>query len=241
MHSQPSDTEKSTPAELQYGRVERIIRDRILRGDLRPGQRLVRRTLAKEIGVSPIPVIEALYRLEQEGLVENESNVGARVRALTLQQLQDDLVLREAIECQVARLLVGRLGPTLLDTLRQQADQLDATMQQGHPNDESGTTAHARFHFELARLTDCPILLKEERRIWSRRFMQYAWVSATLVQPVPPDWHRQLIEAIASGNIQTADEAARIHVRHNPTESAQTLAAARITLEKLEKNNWQPI
>ena len=224
--------------EAQYQRVQSVLRQRIQQGSLRPGQRLVRRTLALELNVSPIPVIEALHRLEQEGLVEHQPNVGARVRPLTIEQIQDDLVLREAIESQVARLLVGRLGPSLLDELRGRAKRVDVRMQRGLIQDERGMCEHADFHLELARLTGRTILLEEDRRVWSRRFMQLAWISATRVLPVPANWHRQLVEAIAGGDTQAADEAARFHVRRLPAEAEKVLAAQQMALEELQKHNW---
>lgn len=220
-------------AEAQYERVQRLLRQRIVQGGLRPGQRLVRRVLAKELGVSPIPVIEALHRLEQEGLVEHEPNVGARVRPLNLEQIQDDLVLREAIESQILRLLVGRLGPVVLDELRRQAAAVDAGMQRGLADDEPGMQAHAELHFELARLTGRGILLRELRKVWSRRFMQMAWVAATVTAKTPPDWHGRLVEAIASGDPLIADETARYHVRRSPEEREQVLRSLTAALAHL--------
>ncbi len=56
-----------------------ILRRRILNGDLKPGDRLVQRPLAAELGISRIPLREALIRLEREGWVTNEPNKGAVV------------------------------------------------------------------------------------------------------------------------------------------------------------------
>lgn len=213
-------TGNATP---QYERVQERLREQIVRGELRPGQRLVRRTLAKEMGVSPIPVIEALHRLEQEGLVEHEPAVGARVRALTVESIREDLVLREALESQILRELTGRLGPVVLDELRHHAARVDAAMQRGMPDDEAGMRTHANFHFELARLTGCRILVTELRKVWSRRFMQMAWVAATVTAKTPPDWHERLIEALAGGDPLAADAAARFHVRKSPKEQDEVM------------------
>ena len=63
-------------------RVYRTVRQRIVDGTLSPGSRLVADGLARELDVSPVPVREALRRLEAEGFVDYELNVGARVRTL---------------------------------------------------------------------------------------------------------------------------------------------------------------
>lgn len=64
--------------ELAYRRI----RQRILDGRYQPGHRLVLSTLARELDISPVPVREAIRRLEAEGLVSFERNVGARVATL---------------------------------------------------------------------------------------------------------------------------------------------------------------
>jgi DNA-binding GntR family transcriptional regulator len=74
------------------------IRDMLVRGDLAPGQRLVTRTLAANIGVSLAPVREALNRLSSEGLVEHVPGAGAFVRNADRQDLEEIYVLRDATE-----------------------------------------------------------------------------------------------------------------------------------------------
>ena len=74
------------------------IRDRLQRGDFAPGKRLVNRTLACEIGVSVIPVREAINRLTSEGLVEHVPNAGAYVRQPNREDLDNLYVLRDALE-----------------------------------------------------------------------------------------------------------------------------------------------
>ena len=92
------------PFQTLSAKVYHTLRDEILSGALPPHTRLVRRTVSKRLGVSPMPVTEALLRLEQDGLVESEPMYGSRVKAWTLEAVQGDEVLREALECQAARL-----------------------------------------------------------------------------------------------------------------------------------------
>ncbi|MET7426601.1 GntR family transcriptional regulator [Dactylosporangium sp. NPDC005555] len=80
MQSEHSSTGPTAPSkhELAYRRI----RQRIIDGRYQPGHRLVLSTLARELDVSPVPVREAIRRLEAEGLVSFERNVGARVATL---------------------------------------------------------------------------------------------------------------------------------------------------------------
>ena len=74
------------------------IRDKLASGDLEPGMRLVNRTLADQIGVSVIPVREAIHRLASEGLVDHIPGSGAFVRKPNRQDLDNLYVLRDALE-----------------------------------------------------------------------------------------------------------------------------------------------
>ncbi|HEX7008932.1 MAG TPA: GntR family transcriptional regulator, partial [Phycisphaeraceae bacterium] len=98
----------STPSDQVDGdatltnQVYQTLREEILNGQLKPGTRLVRRAVSARLGVSRMPVADALVRLEQDGLVESRPMIGARVVPLTPQRLRDDQVMREALECQAA-------------------------------------------------------------------------------------------------------------------------------------------
>ena len=78
--------------------AETEVRDRLLRGDLAPGNRLRQDVLATELGVSKIPVREGLQRLAGIGLLEFEANRGARVPVLTAADAEENFALRSAIE-----------------------------------------------------------------------------------------------------------------------------------------------
>ena len=83
-----------TLAEKSYD----YIRKRLSEGDLPPGKRLVNRVLADEIGVSVIPVHEAIHRLVPESLVEYVPGSGAFFRKTNLHNLENLYVLRDALE-----------------------------------------------------------------------------------------------------------------------------------------------
>ena len=78
--------------------------DEITSGKLKPGEVLSRRKIAKQYGASYTPVIEAMVRLENSGLIETESSQMARVRRISVETIESDYVLREAYETQAIRL-----------------------------------------------------------------------------------------------------------------------------------------
>ncbi len=194
-------------------RVYRALQREITTGAMRPGQRLVRREIARRLGVSPIPVIEALLRLEQDGLVESEPNRGARVKEWTLETVENECMLREAIECQVARLLAESVADRQLDELAVAARRLDTLMQRADPASVIGMELHMEFHLHLAELAGFPLLLQQLRGAWVRRLMQLNWLNATIAT-VPADWHNALVAALRRRDADAAEKAMREHVRY---------------------------
>jgi DNA-binding GntR family transcriptional regulator len=94
-------------------RVERSVIDDLLRGALPPGTRIRQDALATELGVSKIPVREALQRLSAVGLLQFETNRGATVPAMSVAEAHENSVLRTAIEVELLRVAVPKL--TIVD------------------------------------------------------------------------------------------------------------------------------
>ena len=142
------------------------IRDGIIEGRLGPGAKLVRRTLAKEMAVSPIPVTEALWRLEQDGLVESVPMYGSRVKALTSEVVANELVMR------AARICARDAQQRDFDSLMEKAIPLDRILMSHDRNSKKGVSMHLDFHLSIAHLSGFPILVKALERAG---FMELKW------------------------------------------------------------------
>src|SRR6266853_2968427 len=90
-----------------------FVKQRILRGDLAMGQVISRRKIAAELGMSFLPVSEALLRLEFEGLLESRPRAGTRVRIPSREDVRGHFIVREALEVQAALLFAA--GATVED------------------------------------------------------------------------------------------------------------------------------
>ena len=97
---------QATLCEKAYQHVRVLL----TRGELPPGQKLVTRNLANDIGVSLAPVREALSRLATEGLVEHVPGAGVFVRKLDRQDLEELYILRDAIESYPKDIRVAVIG-----------------------------------------------------------------------------------------------------------------------------------
>ena len=194
--------------------IYRILRGEIIMAQLSPGTRLVRRVLSKRFGVSPIPVTEALFRLEQDGLVESEPMYGARVKPMTVETVRNDQALREAIECQTARMCAENAAADQFKDLAAKAKALDGHIRRGNPYSQKGMETHFDFHMSIARCARCPALEQALERVWFRRLMQIGWAQAVLFR-VPLGWHSTLVKALATRDPERAEAAMRYHVRFN--------------------------
>lgn len=190
------------------------LRDDIIDGVRRPGQRLVRRTLAAEMGMSPIPIMEALLRLEQDGLVESVPMYGSRVKELTIDGLINEQAFREAIECQAARSCTEKASDRQLEELLEKAGPLDELMLSRDSHSKSGRVQHMEFHLLIARYSGFPLLESKLRSAGFMELMRVNWINATTFS-VPDRWHQQLIEAISTRDASLAEAKMRQHVRYN--------------------------
>src|SRR5689334_20280178 len=107
-------------------RAYSVIRDRILKGELALGADISRRKLAVELGMSLVPVTEALKRLESEGLVESWPRSGTRVCLPTAQDIRERVEVREALESQAARLFAEKATFSQRVEVQRMAEHMDA-------------------------------------------------------------------------------------------------------------------
>ncbi len=133
-------------------RVYRALRKAILEGEVGPGERIASLVIAEQLGVSRTPVRAALVRLELEGLVNREGGQAARVRALTVDEIEEAYDVAMGIEGT----LVYRLAESATD---EQLAELAAAVGRMESGAESGdkvawVDADERFHELLVELSD---------------------------------------------------------------------------------------
>jgi DNA-binding GntR family transcriptional regulator len=160
-----------------------------------------------------MPITEALYLLELDGLVESRPLYGCRVRPLTIDDLHNDQVLREALECQAARLVAAHGSDDELRRLAIDSRQLDRLMSGGDPDSRLGMELHLEFHVKIAELSGSSRLAEELRRVWSRLLMRVNWIKATRYKLVPEDWHQQLVQVLQNRDPAQAEDKMREHVQ----------------------------
>jgi len=196
-----------------------LIRDRILRGEIPLGAELSRRKLAAELGISLLPVAEALQRLENEELVESRPRVGTRVCLPSAEEIRERYEVREALESQSARLFAARASARDRLELEKMAKHMDALFNRcaSANNDREFLytvhSYHLEFHLRIADGARCGAL---RRTIEKNHVLIFNWLFDVAAHrpPLPPRFHRDLATVINTSGPEEADQAMRAHIRY---------------------------
>jgi DNA-binding GntR family transcriptional regulator len=200
--------ETASKVDLAYD----LMRRRILDGAYTPGYRLVLGTLGKELGVSTVPVREAVRRLEAEGLVEVVRNVGATVRGLDPVEYRWTVETLAVVEGAATGMAAALLPPAALAEAR----RLNDAMRDGL--DDLDPLRHSRlnqqFHRVLTEPCPNPHLLDLVERGWMRvsalRSSVFSFVPDRAADAVRE--HDALLDLIERGAIPAEiDAATRAH------------------------------
>jgi DNA-binding GntR family transcriptional regulator len=198
-----TDTEVAAPISL-VDRVYAELREAIVDGRREAGAPLRLHELASELGVSFIPVREAIRKLEVERLVETTPNKGARVAQLTVEDLYDSYRVRASLEAQALRLAFPKLSPEAIAEAR---DVVDAMVQAYDHNPKRSAELHRELHFLIYDRADSQWLDYLIRLLWAHteRYRR-------LGTPVPSGGdlggeHLRMLDALADGRSESAVEA----------------------------------
>jgi DNA-binding GntR family transcriptional regulator len=213
-----------------------MIRERILRGILPLGAVVSRRKLTAELEMSVIPISEAIQRLENDGLLESRPRVGTRVRVPSPQELREFYVVREALECQSARLFAERASQHDRADLMRMAQHMDILFKHSAAGDKDPEFLYAvhdyhfHVHMRIAEGTGCGAL---RTAIEKNQVLIFNWLFdvASRRRVLPPHFHKDLATAVSGHDPCAAEEAMRSHIRYGIEEVANKLEAPPVALE----------
>lgn len=208
MQSRPASIDAPPAAALSRRAYEAIL-ERIFRRELHPGEFLDRRTVARELGMSPAPVLEAMVQLQSEGLLEVLPRRGTRIRILTSPYLQGQLLVREALECEAARLICGQRVRENFRALLPLARALDRSSTES----PAAWRAEVEFHLALVRLTGNVEFLRQYERIMRvGLFLRINQAVATVTTTVESS-HVELLQGLCAKDPDVAERIMRKHSR----------------------------
>jgi len=160
---QPMRLEKIETKTLRE-RVYDRLKSRIVSGHILPGQSITLRALAKDFGVSVIPVREALFQLESEGIVVIENNRSIRVNVLTPEEMEEAYRIRLLLEPWAAERACENRPEDAVLRVKRILDEMQAAI--GNP--KRYILKNSEYHFAVYSYSNSPLLLELIERLWCR-------------------------------------------------------------------------
>jgi DNA-binding GntR family transcriptional regulator len=207
--------------QMKAGSVVERLRSRIVSGELAPGSALRQESLAAEMGVSRLPVRDALSKLAAEGLVEVRPDRGAYVPSLTAEQVVETFDLRVLLECDALAHAIPRHTDRTIRAVRAIQAELEV-------EDETRRWAAGdrKFHEALYEPSGRPQTLGMIKTL--RNTVEAFYVSNLSHGVRRAGWrreHREIIQAVADRDVGHAGSSLVSHLR--ATQRIVSAAVAR--------------
>lgn len=202
-------TSASTKSEFAY----QALREKILSGELEPGQVLNQATLAPSLGVSTTPLREAMRRLSTEGLVELGTHRDSRVAPLTAEEARDLLEMRRSLDPLAVALAAERRTKEDIKAIRAAAEGLEPL-----PSDATvvDLVAHRHFHAAVYRASHNDLLINTLDGLWDKadryRRLGLEVVRSQAERDQKSHEHQALVDCVVAGDTEGAAEIMRRHV-----------------------------
>jgi len=189
------------------------LREAIIVGELKPGERLMEVQLAERMGVSRTPVREAIRKLELEGLVEMLPRKGAHVADLSVKDIMDVLEVRATLDGLASSLSALRINDDEIKELRHLLDQFVGYVEK--ENLQGSIKKDVEFHDVIYRSSrnDKLIQISNNLREQIQRFRVIYIKDYSSTKELVRE-HNAILEAITGRDPEAAMRAAQIHIKN---------------------------
>jgi len=218
-----------TAQELAYKELENAI----ITARIKPGERLVTETLAKQMGISRIPIREAIGRLEARNLVIVHPQKGTTVYGLSEKKLQEILEIRLMLELDAARKAALIAGKDCVKTLVRLNNQY--IIAQGAHDADKTLSINREFHFTIYKGANMPILLSMIQSLWDQVSPYYHLMFRQTIFHDPETGrghHQKIIEALAANDPENVSKWLKIDL----VESTKFLLGVMRSIKTTEEN-----
>jgi DNA-binding GntR family transcriptional regulator len=215
---------RATIAETAY----LALKGQIVRGELQAGQRLLPKTLAAALEISPTPVKDALLRLERDGLVETEARRGVVVRRFRRAEIAHLYEVRELIERHAVAAAFANGAPpaSLLAALRRDQRSLLAALDRRSGAGLTKALGHDRaLHANLVALTANPLLIAWHAQVMTQTHTVRVYTPATYTPDLLRDEHGAIIAALSANDRAAAETALARHLARSRDDLITRAAA----------------
>jgi DNA-binding GntR family transcriptional regulator len=189
-------------------RVLEEVKEQIISGELPAGARLHERHLSEQLGVSRVPLREAIMTLESQGLVEIRPRIGAFVKPLTRKYVEDLFMVRLRLEPLAASLAATNRSEAELAELESTFEEEQQALEAD--DNKAGSLANAEFHLVILRAGGNDLLYSIIAPLQSQTQRLFRRTIANMSQLMYHD-HADMLEAIRNHD---ADLAAGLALKH---------------------------
>ncbi len=189
-----------------------VLREAILRCELKPGEKLVIDSLSDKLGVSAIPLRGALQRLQSEGLVEITPHMGAVVSDLSPANIEQVSLLLERLEILSFQVVAEKARPEDIELLRRRIAEMDSNLES--KDLEHWSELNLDFHRAVAALSEMKMLIEFTNRALDAWMRLRRWYLQRIMTQMPQAQaeHREMVELLAC---RDTDGLARVVTTHN--------------------------
>jgi len=207
--------------------IEQEVRDAILRGVFKPGERLPESVIASQLGVSRAPVREVLSALERDGLVVNIPRRGNFVIDFSEKDIDEIYSLRLLLEIGALHRAFDHFTEKDFEEMQTLVNRLgEADQQNMDPLDVMHIDLS--FHETIFRVADHSRISD----IWNRLRMQtqllIGWTTSTHYSDQPMQLHQQILDAIRARDLLAAEAVLRDHILDGRDRALQQLSKIRV-------------
>lgn len=212
-------TRAPDPTTSAHDRVYRGLRNRIMHGEIPPGQSLTLRGLGAEYGVSMTPAREAIRRLVAEGALTLTSSGRVSTPELSNDRIEELAALRALIEVELASRALPRAHMALIDRLQ---TINNAVVDAASRRDAVGYIgANLDFHRALYLRAQAPAMLAMAETVWLQLGPTMRRLYGRLHRSEPPQFHRLILAALKAGD----EPGLRLAVRSDVTQGLRHLTS----------------
>jgi len=213
LRARPSDSALSA-----HDRLYRVLRTRVMHGELPPGQALTLRGLAQEFEMSVTPVREALQRLVAEGALTLSSSGRVSTPELTNERIEELAAIRAMLEPELAARALPRAHFALIDRLSAINDLIAQAVLMKDPI--AYIRANLEFHRTLYLRAQAPAMLAMTETVWLQLGPTMSALYGRVRRNEPPQHHRTILAALRAGD----EPGLRLAVRTDVTQGLRHLA-----------------
>ncbi len=191
--------------------VFNTLRQAILTGELKPGERLMEIHLANKLGVSRTPIREAIRKLELEGLVTMIPRRGAEVAQITEKSMNDVLEVRRALDALCVELACERIAEEELLRLKQACDAFEAAVRT--KDVKKVAKADVELHDIIVQATGNQRLIQLINNLSEQMYRyRFEYIKDISQHQRLIDEHRMIYESIVKKDREGASQAAHVHI-----------------------------